>query len=312
VWYRGDCHLHTRRSRNADLLPEQVAREARDAGLRFMIITEHQVASRPLDWSFPLEGLLVIPGQEVVTPRGHWLALGTDWDREPSPGSAGVDDISLGLAAVRANGGVCVVAHPHAPFPSGTFLQPQDGFDAVEVWNGRWSSSRPWQADNEAALASWAARLARTADASRFHPATGGSDAHLAGQVGSPQTVVLADRPTAPAILAALRAGRSWIAATRDVDVDLTASADGTTVPIGGTLTTANPILVDLSIRGVPNGHARLLGEHGVLHEEDLPAAGAGTVTVPTSSSAARLVRAEVRFGNGAMAALTNPVFLSG
>jgi hypothetical protein len=29
------------------------------------------------------------------------------------------------------------------------------GFDVVEVWNGPWTSDRPWNADNEAALAEW-------------------------------------------------------------------------------------------------------------------------------------------------------------
>jgi hypothetical protein len=29
------------------------------------------------------------------------------------------------------------------------------GFDAVEVWNGLWTSDRPWNAGNEAALAEW-------------------------------------------------------------------------------------------------------------------------------------------------------------
>jgi hypothetical protein len=39
-------------------------------------------------------------------------------------------------------------------------MYPFDGFDAVEVWNGLWSSDRPWNADNEAALAEWGRGLA--------------------------------------------------------------------------------------------------------------------------------------------------------
>jgi hypothetical protein len=32
----------------------------------------------------------------------------------------------------------------------------------VEVWNGRWTSDRPWNADNEAAVAEWAAAWLQT------------------------------------------------------------------------------------------------------------------------------------------------------
>jgi hypothetical protein len=34
------------------------------------------------------------------------------------------------------------------------------GFDVVEVWNGLWTSDRPWNAANEAALDEWGRSLA--------------------------------------------------------------------------------------------------------------------------------------------------------
>ncbi|MFY1698577.1 PHP-associated domain-containing protein [Solwaraspora sp. WMMA2101] len=109
-------------------------------------------------------------------------------------------------------GGLCVVAHPYAPYPSGTFEYPYQGFDAVEVWNGQWASDLPWNADNEAALADWTASLAADLHRGGWRPAIGNSDTHLAGQIGIPHTVVRAGERTVEALLAGIAAGHSWIA----------------------------------------------------------------------------------------------------
>lgn len=134
----------------------------------------------------------MILGQEVTTQTGHWLALGID------PGQVvdwryGLRDDMLvrHLDQVHRAGGLCVVAHPYAPYPSGVFMYPFHGLDVVEVWNGLWSSDRPWNADNEAALAEWGRSLATDIHGGRWRPAMGNSDAHLDGQIGIPHTVVL-------------------------------------------------------------------------------------------------------------------------
>lgn len=73
-WYRGDCHVHTDRSVAGELTPEQVASAAREFGLDFIAITEHNTADT--HGAFAGAGPLVIPGQEMTTTTGHWLALG--------------------------------------------------------------------------------------------------------------------------------------------------------------------------------------------------------------------------------------------
>jgi hypothetical protein len=111
------------------------------------------------------------------------------------------------LDDVHRAGGLCVVAHPHAPYLSGTFMYPYQGFDVIEVWNGQWSSGRPWNADNASALAEWSRNLAADIHAGSWRPAMGNSDTHFENQIGIPQTVVLADELTTAAILAGLKAG---------------------------------------------------------------------------------------------------------
>ena len=104
------------------------------------------------------------------------------------------------LEGVHDSGGLCVAAHPYAPYATGTFEYPLQGIDAVEVWNGLWQSDRSWNADNEAAFSDWGHTLADDVTTGSWRPAMGSSDTHLAGQLGTPQTVVMADDLTASSI----------------------------------------------------------------------------------------------------------------
>ncbi|MFI5912155.1 PHP-associated domain-containing protein [Dactylosporangium sp. NPDC051541] len=189
IWLRGDCHVHSAASTGGELTPEQVVAEAVAAGLDFIAVTEHGHAETYEHFRAVAGDLLVLRGVEHVTPDGHWLEI---------------------------EGGLRIAAHPFAPYPTGTMRRPWDEFDVIEVWNGPWTSDRPWQADNEAALAEWGRRL----DAGIRQPAIGSSDAHLAGQLGVPHTVVRAEERTPAAIVAGLRAGHSWIAAGPGVQLD--------------------------------------------------------------------------------------------
>ncbi|MFC0528613.1 CehA/McbA family metallohydrolase [Phytohabitans kaempferiae] len=312
-WYRGDCHVHSARSNGGELTPAQLAAAARAAGLDFIAITEHNTTDTHGAFG-PLAGddLLVILGQEVTTRTGHWLALGLE------PGQVvdwryGIRDgvLDRHLAGVRRAGGLCVAAHPHAPYPSGAFMYPYEGFDAVEVWNGLWRSDLPWGADNEAALAEWGRGLPAGVHGGRWRPAIGASDAHLAGQIATPHTVVLAEEMSAAALLDAIRAGRAWIAESAAVGLSLTVAAGGRDAGIGERLPTrGEPATVRVEVRGVPSGTVSFHTERGRVHRAALPVDGSGAVVWATSAAESLFVRVEVRHAGGHMAALTNPVVL--
>lgn len=259
-WYRGDCHVHSHLSDGGELTPAQVAAAARTLGLDFIAATEHNTRDNHDVWrALGDDELLVLLGQEnTAGGDGHWL------------------DVD----------GLTVAAHPHVPYPGGTMRMPLDRFDLVEVWNGAWRSDLWWQADNEAALAGWAASLITDVPRGRWRPAIGNSDMHKDGQLGIPHTVVQAADLSRDAVLGALRAGRSWIAGATTIDLTFTAGAR-------------------LEIRGVPEGVVSLHTELGQVHEQQLPASGHGVVEVPISTA---FVRAEVRHPGGDMAALTNPI----
>lgn len=180
--------------------------------------------------------------------------------------------------------------------PSWRITAPLDGFDLIEVWNGPWHSDVPWQADNEAALATWSRDPAA-------RPAIGSSDIHLAGQLGAAHTVVRADELTTEAILTALTAGRSWITDAITTELTFEARRGSHVARIGDRLPpTPSSVELLIQVHGVPGATISVHTERGEVHE----------TTEPTArlSMAAGLARVEVRHPDGTMAALTNPIFL--
>lgn len=312
-WYRGDCHVHSVYS-DGKLTPGQLAAGARAAGLDFIATTDHNTADAHGAWrEHAGDDLLVILGEEVTTATGHWLALGiqpgqlVDW-------RYGVRDDVIGrhLDQVHQAGGLCVAAHPHAPQPSGRFRYPYRGFDVVEVWNGRWASDLPWNADNEAALAEWGRGLAAGVRDGRWRPALGNSDTHLQDQIGVPHTVVLAEELSSGAVLDGIRAGRSWIAESATVDLSLQAAAGDRSAGIGERLATCGePAIVKANARGVPSGAVSFHTDQGAVYRTALPGSGRGAVEWRTSAGESQFVRIEVRHPDGHVAALSNPILLT-
>jgi hypothetical protein len=317
AWYRGDCHLHSWHS-DGRRTPARIAALARAAGLDFINSSEHNTSSAHAHWADAAgEDLLVLLGEEVTTRNGHVLALGiepgtfVDWRHR-----ARDHRWARFARQIRDAGGLVVPAHPYADCVGCAWKFGFAEADAVEVWNG------PWTPDDEIALAAWDAQLVASVRGERgWLPAMGDSDAHRDPDVvGLPQTVVLADDLTREAIQAGLRAGRSYVAESRHVTLDFTASTeDGRRAGIGERLTVASdaPVTARLGVSGAPRCSVRLVTDQGVLFTSGpLPVSGAGTVEWRTTAARAAYVRAEVRHETalgpvpGAMAAFTNPIFL--
>lgn len=120
---RGAYHVHTRRSDGRGSI-EEVVRAAREAGLQFVVVTDHNVMS-PEDQGWR-DGVLVVQGSEVSAPYGHVVALGIE--RELSREERQRDTIG----AIRALGGRAVLAHPfHPRRPFGKWSN--DGWTGFEV-----------------------------------------------------------------------------------------------------------------------------------------------------------------------------------
>ena len=311
-WYRGDLHVHTVHSDGSQDQPA-VVRNAVAAGLDFIGTSEHNTTSATGTWGRHVpEGLLVVPGEEVTTRAGHWLATGVpngtwvDWRYRPEDGRlAAVAD------RVRRLGGLAIAAHPQIPVSSMRWDFDPDftEMDAIEVWNG------PWDGFDAAAVARWHTLLT----AGIVKTAVGSSDSHRESQtIGLPQTVVRADDLSVAALVRSLRAGRCWIAESAAVDlVSFTATLDDVDGGIGDRVPAAPGALVavHLEVTGVPGCAARLLGPGSTVF---------GTVTADENGrivldrdvpGGTAFVRAEVRRGGsyaaGRTVALTNPIFLT-
>jgi hypothetical protein len=102
--YPGALHIHTRHSDGSGSFPEVIA-AAREAGLRWIIVTDHNtLAGR--DYAGWHDGVLVIVDHEITPPRNHFLALNVD---EVIDNKLPPQDF---VDAVYARGGFGIIAHP--------------------------------------------------------------------------------------------------------------------------------------------------------------------------------------------------------
>lgn len=184
-----DLHVHTSSSYDSSTDMNEAMAYTRKIGLDGVAITDHDVPYRgKSDW----KGLIVVPGIEISTKRGHLLALGID---EPIRRGLSVEET---IEAVKNLGGITILAHPfrfiHGIKPSRNEIFDVDG---IEVRNGK----EP-------------ARSRRKADmlAQRWGRAkTGGSDAHRPDEIGSAYTIIEVSSPGLGEILEAIRHGRTRV-----------------------------------------------------------------------------------------------------
>lgn len=175
---KADLHIHTSYSRDAFPEVEAVlAYAASQTDLRVIAITDHDaiegaLAARRLASAYNIE---VVVGEEVSTAEGHLLALFIEeW---LPPGQPAAETI----AAVHAQGGVCLAAHPygwlvdslgwHGMHQRSSGAQPEWPLDGVEAFNASlWLPSNNTRA---------------TAEGTKLNlPLCGGSDSHHLATIG--------------------------------------------------------------------------------------------------------------------------------
>ena len=145
-WVRvpGVVHVHTTLSDGTGA-PEEVARAAREAGVSFVAITDHNTDAARSHSGYR-DGVLVLAGVEISTHQGHLLGLGIRPLAFP-PGT----DARNALDDVLHLGGAAFAAHPTSP-------RDELGWSGWEL-GGAWGLE-VLNADSQWRRASWPALLA--------------------------------------------------------------------------------------------------------------------------------------------------------
>ncbi len=183
AWSPADLHIHTTASDGVATPSEVLDWVCERTDLKVIAIADHNTnvgaieASRlAIERGLPIE---VVIAQEVESAEGHILGL---WTPEIiSPAMSAADTV----AAIHAQGGLAVAAHPFAPRlwsragldRGNRTIYGSVDYDAIEVAN-----STPLLF-----VANFLAQLYQHSRSDRF-ACTGGSDAHILNVIGSSRT----------------------------------------------------------------------------------------------------------------------------
>lgn len=302
-WFSGAVHTHTVHSDGA-LTADQLVDLARDAGLDFVAITDHNNTTHTRDLT--AGKMLTITGEEITTPGGHANALGLsrgDWiDFRVSPRetNAAAKMASLVDATHRRQGALFVINHPAADCDECAWTHDVPaGVDAVEIWNGTRDNGPQRQA-----VALWD-RLLRSG---RHVAAVGASDFHnRPTPLDQPSVRVEAAELSGATILRAIATGRMVVVRDARTPVpQVTASAGGASFGLGDTIRTcAAPLRVEVTAAGVPGGRAELIWNGDATASAALP----GPLLF-TRLCERGYARVNVYNAKGEIVAVTNPIYV--
>jgi len=301
-WYSGGLHLHTLHS-DGTIDPNALAASARDAGLDFIAITDHNNTTHrhePIDSVTPLR----IVGEEITTPAGHANAWGLrpgvliDFRVRPEDPDAGQAIDGL-VTATHAAGALFSINHPFGDCAGCAWQQKiPASLDAIEIWNGRVGP----QPD---AIRLWDRLLA----AGMHVTAVGASDWHRAPDpIDAPAVRVFAAALTERNILAAIDNGHVIVMRNARDLPPVVAATCGTNRASVGTALTCLPgtaATVTVSMPGSPDARVDLVWNGDLVASKPIDAA---TFPLPAGAGYARV---HVMAADGSTIAITNPVYVT-
>jgi hypothetical protein len=334
-WFRGDFHVHTAHSDGAcdvagkrDPCPAlHTFDAARDAGLDFVAITDHNTISQLDDMKLHqgwYPKTLLIPGTEITTFNGHANVIGNTDFLDFQLGSPRLPTLAKLFDQVDAANGFISINHPSLPsgeacMGCGWTVKETDWsrVTAIEVINGAsMRTSGPEGAFN--GIAFWE-KLLR--DGHRI-TAIAGSDNHDAtdttgarqSPVGKPATVVFADTLSTQGIIAGVRSGRVYVdtGAPAGATFDMTVSTPGAEARMGGELKLAagERAAVRIDLGNFPPGARTQPVSHNLLVTPGLTPGDTFAIGLNDDASGGWF-RVNIRDAGGELLLLGNPVYLT-
>ncbi|HEY9012465.1 MAG TPA: CehA/McbA family metallohydrolase [Devosia sp.] len=281
-WYKGDLHCHTFHS-DAQGSPETLHAQAKQAGLDFLAIADHNTISQRR-YFHPASSLdlIFIRGMEVTTAVGHANVFGVDdWIdfRMTRP-----SDAHLLAEVVHRHGGLLSINHDKPVIPWDYEL-PQ--VDCQEVWQSAWLDF------NWVSLERWQQRLASGLRIA----AIGGSDYHQPAELqpegplvlARPTTVLWLDNLSEDNVLAAMKAGRGYVTESPN-GPHLAIKVDG--IIMGGS--TRNPTTCLAEIRGAKGDTLVWIDASGPIAEQEIHSDDCLAELALLDGGAQTFIRAEI------------------
>ena len=305
AWFSGGIHLHTRHS-DGQLETAEVCRRAREAGLDFVVITDHNNTTHQLD-AVDVPGLLRIVGEEVTTPGGHASVLGIGgWrDQVDFRLLAGDERIRDLVRAAHDRGALFVINHPRADCLGCRWEHFVSPGVAMEI-------SGATAVEQGAALGLWDSLL----QMGRHTVGLGSSDWHRPDHpIGMASVRVWAAELSERAILDAMRAGRVVVmadGATPPPELVVRSGAAQARVGDSLRITRGAAVRVEVAVpASVTRGRVDLV-QDSVVVDSAVIAAGGAPIRFERTITKDGYLRVHVHGADGAPIAVTNPVFLEG
>ena len=137
-------HVHTIYSGDGRITLPELARRSRAASINCLFITDHNTIEGALRFQERFPEFLTIVGAEIMTTAGE--IIGLFLKEEIAPGQS----VEATMAAIRAQGGIVALPHPHDRWRPSSLKPEVHEFafsqtDIVEVFNSRTFSARPDQ-----------------------------------------------------------------------------------------------------------------------------------------------------------------------
>jgi MYXO-CTERM domain-containing protein len=321
-WYKGDFHVHSVQSGDANASFNAIATLAQANGLDFVNLSDHNTYSQhalvaAVQPSYP--AFLFLRGSEITTYSGHTNSVGTSTYVDHRLGYNGrtVQGIADDVAAQDA---VMIVNHPKLDLGSSCIGcawghiddTPWDQVAALELITGTYDISVGVFVPR--VIEMWDELL----DQGHRIAIVGGSDDHRAGTdtgatsspIGSPTTLVLADNLSEAAIVDALRSGRTAVQLRGPGDpmVDMTIAGAG----IGGETGELDHVTVSATVIGGDGTILQLWRDGQKLSEQEVSGNDKTLTFEDTPGKALRRYRLELTNDIDQRIVVTSHIYVNG
>jgi hypothetical protein len=197
---KADLHVHTSSSPDALSSLREIFKKAKERKLDLVAITDHDTikGAKEAQKIAPEFGIEAIVGQEITTKEGDLITLFIE--EEIKAGRPAFDTVR----EIHKQGGLAIVPHPDNWICGGIsfriLFKIFNELDGIELLNGSWFG---WIKAQES----------KKLNSSTFNlAAIGGSDSHLAREVGCAYTIF--DGKTAADLYSAIRAKKTLTGGT--------------------------------------------------------------------------------------------------